>query len=341
MPGTTWTKWFWSDWMTDKGLRACSLAARGLWMDMLCIAAEADPPGYVSVNGNGLDAKGIASIVGKPVEEIQPLLDELFHSGVYSVNRSGVIFSRRIIRDEKRRQASAKGGKSGGRQAVENKRGIFSTPDPTPDPTPRGTPDATPHPMEVNHKPEARKEDSIESKSTTPRATAAWGAAEKYERLVAAARGWVDEQSSNIVQIKAILDLEAMGCDFALDVLPVVAENVPLLSDRLRSWGARWLRDAVIQHREERLRKAGVTPLPGKTLPKYPTDAQRWEAMGPQETLREQTARVRYWLQYEDWHRDWHPPPDHPDCPIPHDVLVDIVTKFGKPRDLTRLKRPA
>ncbi len=49
MSGTTWSKFYWSDWLSDSALRAVSSAARGLWIDMLCIAAvvcplKSDPP---------------------------------------------------------------------------------------------------------------------------------------------------------------------------------------------------------------------------------------------------------------------------------------------------------
>ncbi len=42
-----WGKFYWNDWQGDPCLRVCGLAAQGLWMRMLCLAAEADPIGYV------------------------------------------------------------------------------------------------------------------------------------------------------------------------------------------------------------------------------------------------------------------------------------------------------
>ena len=60
MAGTIWTKFFWQDWAADPALRMCSFAAQGLWMRVLCLAAEADPIGYVVVNGKPLDFSAIA-----------------------------------------------------------------------------------------------------------------------------------------------------------------------------------------------------------------------------------------------------------------------------------------
>ena len=40
--GHRWSKFWWRDHQGDAALRACSLAARGYWMEMLCIVHEAD-----------------------------------------------------------------------------------------------------------------------------------------------------------------------------------------------------------------------------------------------------------------------------------------------------------
>ena len=102
MAGTLWTKFFWSDWASDPALRICSLAAQGLWMRMLCIAAEADPTGYVTVNGRSLGVTDIARLAGVTETECEPLLAELERNGVFSRTRQGVIYSRRMVRDAKR-----------------------------------------------------------------------------------------------------------------------------------------------------------------------------------------------------------------------------------------------
>jgi len=46
-----WLKFFPSDWRADPALRMCSLAARGLWIEMLCLMHEARPHGSLLVNG--------------------------------------------------------------------------------------------------------------------------------------------------------------------------------------------------------------------------------------------------------------------------------------------------
>jgi hypothetical protein len=46
-----WAKWFWADWSNDTALRLCSIPARGLWMEMLCLMAQGDPYGVLTVKG--------------------------------------------------------------------------------------------------------------------------------------------------------------------------------------------------------------------------------------------------------------------------------------------------
>jgi hypothetical protein len=46
-----WAQWFWADWSNDTALRLCSMPARGLWMELLCIAAQGDPYGTVTIKG--------------------------------------------------------------------------------------------------------------------------------------------------------------------------------------------------------------------------------------------------------------------------------------------------
>ena len=98
--GHRWSKFWWQDWKNDDALRGCSLAARGLWMGLLCIAHDAEPRGSVLVNGRIPSAKKLADIIGSTTErEVVKLLVELEAEGVFSRNPDGTIYSRRMVRD--------------------------------------------------------------------------------------------------------------------------------------------------------------------------------------------------------------------------------------------------
>lgn len=118
MSGTTWSRFFWSDWQSDPALRLCSYAARGLWMDMLCIAASHDPIGYVAVAGRALDSTAIARMTGGAESEVAPLLDELDRNGVFSRDRHGRVYSRRMVLDAKKAKIASQNGKKGGNPSL-------------------------------------------------------------------------------------------------------------------------------------------------------------------------------------------------------------------------------
>lgn len=120
MSDRPWSKWFWADWEADEGLRVCSFAAQGLWMRMLCICAKAEPRGYLTINGKPLDLEGLSIAVGHLPSEVGPLVDELDRWGVFSRNRHGTIYSRRIIKDEKRSKEGRKHIKKRWSQGDEN-----------------------------------------------------------------------------------------------------------------------------------------------------------------------------------------------------------------------------
>jgi hypothetical protein len=117
-----WSKFFWSDWESDQGLRLCSLAAQGLWMRMLCVCAKHEPKGYLAINGHPLTVDAIARLAGVTETEAGNLVAELDRNGVFSRNRSGCIYSRRMVRDEKRSQEGRKHKKQALAQANEKQR---------------------------------------------------------------------------------------------------------------------------------------------------------------------------------------------------------------------------
>lgn len=118
-----WGKFYWSDWLSDPKLKLCSLAAQGLWIRMLCIAAEAKPVGYVILEGNALGPTELASECGKSIREVTAALAELQRWGVFSTDRRGRIYSRRMIKDVRKAKIARENGKNGGNPALGNHSG--------------------------------------------------------------------------------------------------------------------------------------------------------------------------------------------------------------------------
>lgn len=102
-----------ADWRKDVELRSCSIAARGLWIDVMCIAHECAPYGHLTINGNPMTAAKLAGQVGLTAAQCKALLDELIENGVARVTDEGVIYSKRMVEDEALRNKRAEGGMAG------------------------------------------------------------------------------------------------------------------------------------------------------------------------------------------------------------------------------------
>jgi len=108
MAGTAEIRFIWSDWSNDRQLKMCSIGARGLWMEMLCIASECEPAGYVAIGTKGLCVSEIASIAGIDKTLAGTLIAELERNGIFSRTARGTIFSRRMVRERRMADQRAK-----------------------------------------------------------------------------------------------------------------------------------------------------------------------------------------------------------------------------------------
>lgn len=97
------------DWMKDPALRSVSVAARGLWMDLLCLMFECTERGVLArPNGEPYTAKDISRATGVPIRSVKRYVEELKLAGVCSFNIKDAITSRRQMRDHLKRLASNK-----------------------------------------------------------------------------------------------------------------------------------------------------------------------------------------------------------------------------------------
>lgn len=129
--------WFFTgDWMKDPELRFCSLFARGLLVDLLCILFEAREQGYAS-NPDGTarpDEQIVDAVAGGSRDQKLAALAELERSGVLSRDSRGVLYSRRLARlaevSETRSKSGAKRKQNGskpqanGEQTTKQNRGV-------------------------------------------------------------------------------------------------------------------------------------------------------------------------------------------------------------------------
>jgi hypothetical protein len=108
------------DWKKDPNVRACSIAARGLWFEMICAMFECEPRGYMLVGSKQATVPQIAKMSGCDVAETESLLKELEDARVFSRTDDGTIYSRRMVRDEQLRSKRQECGKMGGNPNLVN-----------------------------------------------------------------------------------------------------------------------------------------------------------------------------------------------------------------------------
>lgn len=116
-----WMKFYPTDWRADPALRMCSVGARGLWMEILCLMHEAEPYGSLRINGNEVTPRQIASLVGTSPSDVEAWLSELETAGVFSRDDVGVIISRRMQRDKAKSESDRANGKRGGNPGLKER----------------------------------------------------------------------------------------------------------------------------------------------------------------------------------------------------------------------------
>ncbi|ADV01276.1 hypothetical protein [Alicycliphilus denitrificans] len=108
------SQYYWGDWHRDLALQSCQLAARGLWHEMNCLMHQGVPYGHLTMpTGKAMTLQQLANLAKISKRACARLLAELEEAGVFSRTEDGTIYSRRMVRDEKARNARAAGGKAG------------------------------------------------------------------------------------------------------------------------------------------------------------------------------------------------------------------------------------
>ena len=95
------------DHLRDPQVRRCSLAARGLWIDLVCLAHFNEPYGELSHDGKPWTVIEIENAIGGQKRQLRAALAELEAKGVVSRNADGALFSRRMVADAERRAGGA------------------------------------------------------------------------------------------------------------------------------------------------------------------------------------------------------------------------------------------
>lgn len=122
---------FYADaWRSDSGLAICSEGSRLLWFEILLVMNEADQRGFLTVNGRAPTPRQIAALTRTDPAKVEERLTELEEAGVFSRDRRGVIYSRRMVADEKKARTARDNGKMGGNPSLRKQRANSSSDNP-------------------------------------------------------------------------------------------------------------------------------------------------------------------------------------------------------------------
>lgn len=114
-------QWYWDDWFAAFDVRLCSLAARGLWIDMLGIMFKAEIRGTLTINGRQISTKILSKIAGVKEEIITKLLRELERNDVFSKLDDSTIICRRMLRESSKKGKISKIRSEAGKKGMESR----------------------------------------------------------------------------------------------------------------------------------------------------------------------------------------------------------------------------
>jgi hypothetical protein len=112
-----WFKFYPTDWRADPLLRRCSLAARGLWIELVAVMHESAEYGHLDPS---LTERDIALLVGAPLKTVRSALAELEMNRVFDRGEKGEIVSRRMVRDHAKALKDRENGKKGGHPGIKH-----------------------------------------------------------------------------------------------------------------------------------------------------------------------------------------------------------------------------
>lgn len=114
MTNRPWFRFYPSDWTGDHKLRACTLGAKGLWVDLLCIMDQSDERGCLLINGHAPTMAELSRMVGVHHKTLYKHMDNLIINNVIEEREDGVFYSRKMVRETAKSKTLSEQGKKGG-----------------------------------------------------------------------------------------------------------------------------------------------------------------------------------------------------------------------------------
>jgi hypothetical protein len=111
-----------TDWLKDPDLRRCSLAARGVWVDVLCLMFECESPGVLQSEGRAWPRVDLARAIGGNEGVVMRCLEELEAKGILQRDGNGAYACSHMVAQERarsKRQEAARRRRDAKPQAID------------------------------------------------------------------------------------------------------------------------------------------------------------------------------------------------------------------------------
>jgi hypothetical protein len=111
------TTFFWNDWDNEPGMKFCGLAAQGLWLKMLSLAARSREYGVVLIGDHPSSREDLPALLapscGETAATIDKLIGDLITFKVAAVDDHGRMFNRRMVAEADLSAARSEAGRKG------------------------------------------------------------------------------------------------------------------------------------------------------------------------------------------------------------------------------------
>lgn len=108
------------DWLSSVKLQLCSVTAKGLMIDLMCLMHMSDKYGFLLINGVQIDDKSLAKVLRMNTKPLTKALQQLVKNGVLKKDDSGVLYCKRMVEDDRLREIRKASGKLGGNPNLVN-----------------------------------------------------------------------------------------------------------------------------------------------------------------------------------------------------------------------------
>ena len=109
-----WFKFYPARWLGDPHLRIVGASARGVLIDLMAIAHDGTPYGYVTNGGVALSVREIAQFTHERVTTVQKVVTKLFEGGRIAKTEGGTFYIPSMVRMAKQHEKHVEDGSLGG-----------------------------------------------------------------------------------------------------------------------------------------------------------------------------------------------------------------------------------